>query len=118
LKPGGRIAYFNIYISHGAPRAEQRRFAAASPGQYSRAEQTGLLRSARLELISESDVTPEYRRVQQALFDANARHAGALREQHGPDFDGLQSNRLRTLEGIDGGVLRRALFVARRPPSR
>lgn len=115
LKPGGRIAYFNIFISHNAPKLEQRRYAAANRGHYSRAEQTALIRTASLILNAEIDVTAEYRRVQHALYEANVRHAPALRRQHGDDFDERQRNRLRTLEGIDGGILRRALFVAERP---
>lgn len=115
LRPGGRVVYFNIFIAHDAPEAEQRRFAAANRGQYSRAGQTALIRSAGLVLVREDDVTEEYRRIQQALYDANARHAGPLRRELGDEFDERQRNRLRTLEGIDGGVLRRALFVAERP---
>jgi predicted SAM-dependent methyltransferase len=114
LKPGGKIAYYNIFISHEAPAAEQRRFAQANPSQYSRAEQTALIRSAGLVLVQEVDVTDEYRRVQRALYEANGRHAKALRRQLGEQFDERQRNRLRTLEGIESGVLRRSLFIAER----
>jgi hypothetical protein len=115
LKPGGRMAYFNIFISHDAPKVDQRRFAKATPGHYSRAEQTNLIRSAGFTLKQETDVTKEFRRIQQALYDANIRHEGALRSQYGEQFDERQRNRLRNLEGMDLGVLKRSLFVAERP---
>ena len=108
------MAYYNIFISHDAPVAEQRRFARANRGQYSRAEQGDLIRSAGLDLLQERDVTDEYRRVQQALYDSNVRHAAALRDQHGDQFEERQQNRRRTLEGIELGVLRRSLFVCER----
>ena len=119
LRPGGRVAFFNIFISHQAPEEEQRRFARVNPSQYSRAEQAGLLRSAGFVNIEETDVTPEYLRVQHALYQANDRHARDLRKALGaPRFEESQANRQRTLRGIEAGVLRRALFVAERPAGR
>jgi len=116
LKPGGRIAYFNIFISHDVPQEEQRYFARFNRGQYSRAEQAGLLRSAGFVRIEETDVSPEYLRVQRALYQANERHARSLRRALGAArFEEHQANRQRTLRGIETGVLRRALFFAERP---
>ena len=110
------MAYFNIFISHDAPREEQRYFARFNPGQYSRAEQAGLLRSAGFVRIEETDVTPEYLRVQRALYQANERHALSLRRSLGAArFEENQANRRRALRAIKTGVLRRALFVAERP---
>lgn len=110
------MAYYNIFISHEAPEELQRLAASANRLQYSRAEQTSLIRSAGLVLLKEKDVTMKYRSTQQALYDANARHAGPLQRALGKDqFEERQRNRLRTLQGIDRGVLRRALFVAERP---
>ena len=110
------MAYFNIFISHDVPEQEQRYFARFNPGQYSRAEQAGLLRSAGFVRIKETDVTPEYLRVQRALYQANERHARSLRRALGAaKFEEGQANRQRALRGIEAGVLRRALFVAVRP---
>jgi hypothetical protein len=116
LKPGGRIAYYNIFISHDAPEDLQRRYAQANPGQYSRAEQTALLRSARFVDIRETDVSAEFGRTLSALHDANGRHAAALRRQHGDDvFEERQQARRRGMDGVRAGVLKRSLFVATRP---
>jgi hypothetical protein len=119
----GNLSDFFTYYGRQPSRAElavEREvfgiFATANPSQYSRAEQADLIRSAGLVLIQEMDVSGEYRRIQQALYDANARHAPALRRQLGGEFfEERQRNRRRTLTGIDRGVLRRGLFVAERP---
>ncbi len=119
LKPGGRIAYFNIFISHDAPVSEQRRYAKANPGQYSRAEQTALLRSAGFTDIVETGVQAEFGRTLRALHEANLRHAPGLRQELGADvFEDRQKRRVRGMNGVDTGVLRRSLFVATRPSIR
>jgi hypothetical protein len=116
LKPGGRIAYFNIFIAEHLPDEARRRIAkAGNPSVYSRSEQLGLLRSAGFVNIEATDVTDEYLRVQRAVYEANERHARALRRVQGPGvFEERQRNRSRTLENIEAGVLRRSLFVAER----
>ena len=120
VKPGGRIAYFNIFIAHDIPEDARRRIGKVAPhGVYTRAEQQGLLRSAGFVRIRETDVTNEYLRVQRALYEANERHARSLRSVLGAtQFEEGQTNRQRTLQGIEAGALRRSLFVAERPPVR
>src|SRR3970040_1848389 len=105
LKPGGRIAYFNIFISHEIEEDERRRLRdAVGKERYTRAEQHGLLRSAGFTNVRETDVTAEYERVQRALYEANARHERTLRRSQGAAaFDDRQANRRRTLENINGG---------------
>lgn len=117
LKPGGRIAYYTIFISHEIPEDARRRIGkVARPGLYTRAEQQGLLRSAGFVNIEETDVTDEYLHVERALHEANERHARSLRKSLGEaKFEEAQSNRKAALLGIEGGVLRRSLFVAERP---
>jgi len=116
LKPGGRIAYFNIFITHDIPEEERRRLRdVLGAERYTRAEQQGLLRTAGFTNIEETDATPEYERIQRLLYEANARHAPALRRVRGAAvFDDRQASRKRTLENIRNGVLRRSLFVAER----
>lgn len=118
LKPGGRIAYFNIFIAPGATPEERRPFVQEQPELFSRAEQTALLRNAGFARIVETDVTAEYRRTQAALYEANARRERALRRVRGDeDFENSQRFRLHRLRGIDDGIVRRSLFVAQRPGS-
>ena len=116
LRPGGRIAYFNIFIAPDASPDERQSFVQEQPELYSRAEQAALLRNAGFVRIVETDVTAEYRRTQAALYEASARHERALRRTRGSeDFDNSQRFRLHRLEGIDAGIVRRSLFVAERP---
>lgn len=120
LKPGGRIAYYNIFIAEELAEDVRRRVGkAASPGVYTRAQQRGLLRSAGFVRIEETDVTDEYLRTQRALYEANARHARTLRKIQGEElFEQRQTDREKALRGIELGFLRRALFVAERPGAR
>jgi hypothetical protein len=117
LKPCGRIAYYNIFINDKLSPDERRRLRGAGPaGVYTRAQQQGLLRSAGFTSIEETDVTEEYLRLQRALYEANKRHARSLRRSYGAArFDEDQAKRLRTVDGIEAGTLRRSLLVAERP---
>lgn len=120
LKPGGRIAYHNIFIAHDLPDSERRRIARrGNPSVYSRAGQQALLRSAGFVNIEETDLSDEYLRVQRALYEANARRARELRKTQGEaQFEERQENRRRSLQAIEAGRLRRSLFVAERPSRR
>ena len=118
LKPGGRIAYYNILINEGLPAAERRRIAKDTPdGVYTPAQQQGLLRTAGFTHIQETDVSAEFLRVQRALLDANERHARGVRRALGADpFDERQARRRRTIRALEAGTRRRSLLVAQRPP--
>ena len=121
LKPGGRIAYYNIFIADDLPVDVRRRVGrqASNRDVYTRARQRGLLQTAGFARIEEHDVTGEYRRVQRELFEANVRYERALRKVLGDAvFEERQSNRRRTLLAIEAGYLRRSLLVAERPASR
>ena len=120
LKPGGRIAYFNIFVAEDLPE-ERRRWAAKEigSGAYTRATQRGLLRSAGFVRVQETDVTAEFARTQRAFFEASVRHERALRRVQGDEaFEQRQSDRRNALRALELGLLRRALFVAERPESR
>jgi hypothetical protein len=116
LKPGGRIAYYNIFVTEELPEDERRQAGRIRPGTYSPAQQRGLLRSAGFVNIQEIDVTGEFERVQRAYYEASARHESALRRDWGDErFEQRQEERRETLRGLADGVLRRSLLVAERP---
>ena len=117
LKPGGRIAYYNILIDDSLPAAERRQIAKDTPdGVYTRAQQQGLLRSAGFTRVQETDVSAEFLRVQRALLDANERHARGVRRALGADaFNDRQGRRERTIRALEAGTRRRSLLVAERP---
>ncbi|MEX0785259.1 MAG: hypothetical protein WD939_01350 [Dehalococcoidia bacterium] len=116
LKPGGCIAYYNIFVTEGLPEDARRQAGKVRPGTYTPAQQRGLLRSAGFTRIRETDVTAEFERVQRALYEAARRHERALRRTQGDErFEQRQADRRESLRGLAEGVLRRSLFVARRP---
>lgn len=120
LKPGGRIAYYNIFVAENLP-PESRRKVAGSGWQeaYTPARQRGLLRSAGFTNIRENDVTAEYLRIARALYDANMRRARSLRKSLGAkQFDERRQRSERTIASIEAGDIRRSFFVAERPPRR
>ncbi len=119
LKPGGGIAYFNIFIAPEVSPEDRRPYKQEQPELYSRSQQIALLRNAGFARIEETDVTAEYRRTLEALCQANDRHAGSLRRIRGSgDFDTSQRYRRERIRGIDDGIIRRSLFVAERPSLR
>ncbi len=117
LKPGGRIAYYNIFVNDELPADERRKIGKDTPeGVYTRAQQRGLLSSAGFTRIQETDVTAQFLRVQRARLEANERHARSLRRALGAKaFDERQVSRERTLRAIEAGERRRSLFIAERP---
>lgn len=117
LKPGGRIAYYTIFISEELPAETRRQIGKLTPaGVYTRARQHGLLRSAGFVAIEEADVSDAYLQVQHALYEASERHARGLRRALGATaFEERQRDRQRGIRAIEAGVLRRSLFVAERP---
>jgi len=116
LRPGGRIAFYTIFLAPGLSPAERHRaINAGPPSAFSSAEQTSLLRSAGFRRIEETDLTPEYLRVARAWYAARERHAAALIAATSEDeFRKGQAERREYIATIEAGLLRRALFVAER----
>ena len=116
LKPGGRTAYYNIFVAEGLPVHERRRAGRDAAGAYTRAAQQALLRSAGFVNVRETDVTDEYLRVQRALIHAYESHEASLRLALGDtEFEGRLRYRRGNLASTEAGVRRRSLFAAERP---
>ena len=118
LRPGGRLGFYTIYIPPGLPEDAYRRAVLAGPeAVVSRRDHLPLLRSAGFANISETDVTPEFLRVARTYLEARKRHADELRRSEGDaEFDRMQVERRDRVAAIEAGLLRRSLFLARRPP--
>ncbi len=118
LRPGGRLAFYTIFIPQGLSEADYRRAARArGPGITSwRRQQSDLLQAARFADIEELDLTDEFLRVARAWLAARTRLAAELREAEGEtDFDQRLRESRAGVRAIEAGLLRRALFVAKRP---
>jgi hypothetical protein len=73
------------------------------------------LQTAGLVDIDVVDLTAEYRVTQQAKIDETERHREELIALVGLDeYEEGRRNRSTTLAGIDAGLLRRRLYMARR----
>jgi len=117
LRPGGRIAFYTIFIAPGVSEADRRRILALGdpPWLASPAGQSELLRSAGFIEVEETDVTDEYLLTARGWYEGRERYAVELRQLDGEaEFGQNQAWRKRRLPAIEAGLLRRSLFVARK----
>lgn len=117
LRPGGRLAFYTIYIAPGLAEPDYRRVVASGepPEVVSRATQPELVRAAGFVEIEEVDVTEEFARTARGWYEARERHAADMRELEGEaEFAQGQAGRKERLEFIEAGWLRRSLFTAAR----
>lgn len=117
LKPGGRIAFTNIYIAPGVSERDYRRASRSrGPGAAERRAMTEMLDTAGFTGITERDVTAAFRRTTRAFLETSALHEEDLRRAWGDaSFEERQRDRAATLALIDEGVVRRSIFVAVKP---
>lgn len=116
LRPGGRMAFFTIYVAAGL-----------SPEQMQRAEKVGpsavgapgdhvdLLRAAGFTGIAERDLTADFIETTKSWLrelDAHAEELAPL--QPAGAFEERQRERRAMLAATEDGLLRRALYLARR----
>ena len=117
LRPAGRIAFYTIFIPSGLSQAEYRRAARAGPSAVTShgRQQPDLLRSAGFTGVREIDVTAAFLRATRAWHEARARYAGQLSQAEGEaSFRERQRDYHLQARAIEGGLLRRSLFVAER----
>lgn len=116
LRPGGRLAFYTIFIASGLSKAENRRVQSLGdpPEIVAGAVPSELLRSAGFGDFEEVDVTEEYVRTASGWYEARERYASELRLEGEAEFADSQASRKQRLELIGGGLLRRSLFVAQR----
>jgi hypothetical protein len=80
-----------------------------------RSDHQRLLRAAGFGEVSEVDVTTEFRATAAAWLAHSEAHADQLARLEPPGaFAQRQADRRSMLDAIDGGLLRRALVLARR----
>ena len=117
LRPGGRIAYYNIYVAPGLPERQHRRALQAGPSAVSTRgiPQADLLRRAGFRGVQETDVTREFVETARAWGASRHRHEPAIRKTIGDArFEEVQADSRTMLAAIEEGLLRRGLFVGKR----
>lgn len=115
LRPGGRLAFFTIFVAPGLPRDQHRRAAAAGPPEPTGPDIADLLRRARFVDVIEVDRTTDYATTARAWLDARLRHRDELRPVDPSAYDDRIARGRGVIPFIEAGLLRRSLFVARRP---
>lgn len=119
LRPGGRTAFGVIFPTPGLSPADRRRAHAAGPPDVAlRRPYPDLLETAGFVDIDEHDRTAEYLITARRKLAATERLANRLVELLGPDgYAEERQRRIGAVDAIEASLLRRAVFVARRPAS-
>ena len=117
LRPGGRLAYSQIFVTPGLSPADRRRAVDLGPPEVaSRLAPLDLLESAGFTNALEVDVTRAFLDTYRALLAARARYAVEFRAQDGGEvFDEEQTRKEKVARGIEAGFLRRSLLVGTNP---
>ena len=122
LKPGGRTAFFTIYVPRGLSGQSRRRALAAAPHYgRSRVSNVQLMRSAGFADINETDCTDRYLDTLRGWYHHSSDREDELVALWGADlFKQRQEARLAAIEAVQDGLQRRALITAakRRPAAR
>ena len=118
LRHGGRTAFTAIFPASGLTAAEARRAIEAGPPNCGlRTSYPSLLRSAGYVEIEERDLTADYFATATRKLQVAEQSAGDMIEMLGrQEYDEMQAERRLAIAAIEGGLLRRSLFAARRPP--
>jgi cyclopropane fatty-acyl-phospholipid synthase-like methyltransferase len=117
LRPGGHTAFSVIFPTPGLSAARARQAIEAGPPHCGlRTNYASLLRSAGFVDTEERDLTPEYLTTAGRKLEVAEQFADDLIRMLGRhDYDEMQADRRAAIAAITGGLLRRSMFVARRP---
>lgn len=117
LRPGGTLAFFTIFPTPGLSSRDYRRALELGPRAVAtrRRDHRELLSAAGFEDIVERDRTASFRRVTLDMIELELDHEAELRPAVGDEIYRQRIEQLRgSAEAIEAGLLRRALFLARR----
>lgn len=111
------MAFFTIVVPPGLSKQDRRRAVRAGPpAVLSRRDQGSLLRTAGFTVADEIDVTADFLMTLRAWHREASCRADELRAVHGVQgFEDRQRDRSLGAAAAEAGVLRRSLFVTRRP---
>jgi hypothetical protein len=117
LRHGGRTAFTAIFPATGLTTADARRASEAGPPNCSlRTSYPSLLRSAGFVDVEERDLTADYFSTASRKREVAEQFAEDIIEMLGrQEYERMQAERRQAISAIEAGLLRRALFLARRP---
>ena len=118
LKPGGRLAFYTIFTADGISADDRAMALRLRPLALSWRDLSvrDLLSRAGFVNIHESDLSEDFLRTQRLFVASQTRHAEGLRPlKPAGDFDRDLKVSRKQIPLLERGIMRRALFVARRP---
>jgi hypothetical protein len=115
LRPGGRLAFFTIELAADLPADEHRIAAAAGPPLAAGPDIAAQLRRARFVDVVAEDRTAEYLATARAWLAARLRHRDVIRPVDPDVYDNRIADGRTAIPLIERGLLRRYLYVARKP---
>lgn len=117
LRPGGRIAYYTIHVTPGlSPRAYRSAVRSGPPEVGSSRDASTMLTIAGFADVAQVDVTKSFLEICRAIRRARDRYADRLRVEEGEvEFEEEQEKKRCSIEGIEGGLLRRSLLLGSKP---
>ncbi len=118
LRPGGRLAFYTIFIASGLSDADYRRAARDGPPavRARRTDHRDLLAAAGFTAIQEIELTDEFLHTARAWYRGRERYFAQLVAAEGEaSVRERQADSRAQIRAIEAGLLRRSLFLARRP---
>jgi hypothetical protein len=110
------MGFFTIFVPNGLAETGYERALRSGPSYVSTRRRTHqmLLASAGFAHVEEIDLTPEFLMTTRAWLDGRERFREELLAAEGQEiFDERQLDSKLQADGIEAGVLRRALFLCR-----
>jgi hypothetical protein len=116
LRPGGRTAYFTIFVAPSVSKRDHRRAVRLGPRAVrSSREQAELLQAAGFVQPVVIDVTNDFLETTRRWLTHASELEGGLRNSLGNEvFDEQQAARKQMIAAVEEGLLCRALFVGTR----
>lgn len=110
------MAFFTIFVAPDLSPPDHRKAVRAGPiAVGTRSDHHTMLQSAGFETVEETDVTLEFLRTQRAWVNETLSRSEELKKmQDTGAFEDRQRDRRLCAAAVERGLLRRALFVARR----
>jgi hypothetical protein len=108
------MGFFTIFVPDGLSEAAYEKALRSGPSYVStrRRDHRALLASAGFQRVEEIDLTPEFLVTTRAWLDGRERFRDELVKAEGQDaFEERQFDSRRQAEGIEAGLLGRALFL-------
>ena len=117
LRRGGRTAFTAIFPAAGLATPDARRAIEAGPPNCGlRTSYPSLLRTAGFVDVEERDLTVDYRATASRKLDVAEQFAAGMIEMLGrEEYERMQAERRLAISAVGAGLLRRSLFIARRP---